>query len=276
VRRRRAFDRQLCQAHDRADELEQADGGIRVYRGDCRTILPALPADSVQLVVTSPPYNVGNSYGDDGTGDRLPLDEYLSVLTAVFAELFRVLRDGGVLALNLPPSIRVPGEPRALPLAAWATLHLQDTGWLLSEQFAWVKTARDGTLIATHNKPGAFTNPARRPCHELVLMAHKTTYRLPDKRAWPSEIRYVERLKDVWLLPPGRARQGHPLAFPDELVRRLVLLYSCPGDVVLDPFAGTGTVGRVAGKLGRRAWSVEREPAYWPLIEVAIGVGGSA
>jgi DNA modification methylase len=263
-------DHQPCQT-EKCEVAEGEGGDTFVYRGDCRTALPALPAVSVQLVVTSPPYNVGQRYGDDGSGERLPLDDYLAMLAAVLAELFRVLRHGGVLALNLPPSIWVPGEHRAYPLAAWATLHLQQTGWLLAEPFAWVKTAKNGTLIATHNKPGAYTNPARRPCSEQIVMAHKATYRLPYKRAWPTEIRYIECLKDVWLLPPGRTRGGQPLAFPDELVRRLVLLYSCPGDVVLDPFAGMGTVGRVARQHGRPARMIEREQSYWPLIEEAIG-----
>jgi DNA modification methylase len=242
-----------------------------LHRGDCRSVLPTLPADSVQLVVTSPPYNVAWRYGDDGAGDRQPLDEYLTLLTDVLAELYRVLRDGGVLALNLPPTIRVPGMHRAYPLADWATLHLYQTGWLLSEPFTWVKTAKNGTLLATHNKPGAFTNPARRPCSERIILAHKATYRMTGKTAWPSELRYIECLKDVWLLPPGRSRRGAPVSFPDELARRLVLLYSCPGAFVLDPFAGTGTVGRVAGLNCRRAWLIEREPSYWTLIEAAVG-----
>jgi hypothetical protein len=160
-----------------------------------------------------------------------------------------------MLALNLPPSIRVPGEYRAYPLAAWVTMHLQASGWLLAEPFTWAKTARDGTLLAAHNKPGAYANPARRPCSEEIIIAHKATYRMAGKTAWPSEIRYIECLKDVWLMPPGR---------------RLVLLYSCPGDVVLDPFAGTGTVGRVARQHDRRAWLIERELSYWPLIEAAV------
>ncbi len=85
---------------------------------------------------------------------------------------------------------------------------------------------------------------------------------------------YMELLKDVWPLPHGRAKRGDPPAFPDELVRRLVLLFSAPGDIVLDPFAGTGTVGRVARLQGRRAWLIEREPSYWPRILAAIGRGG--
>jgi site-specific DNA-methyltransferase (adenine-specific) len=252
------------------------DRTIRLCGGDCRAILPTFPNDSVQLVVTSPPYNVGKRYGDDGSGDRLPLDEYLTLLSDVFAELYRVLQPGGVLALNLPPSIRVPGRYRAFPLAAWAELRLQETGWILGEELTWVKTTKDGRLLATHNKPGSFINPARRQCSERIIVAHKATYLMAGKRAWPSEIRYIECLKDVWLLPPGRCKRSSPVAFPDELVRRLVLLYSCPDDVVLDPFAGTGTVGRVTREHGRRTWLIKREPTYWPLIEAALNRGGGS
>jgi len=249
----------------------RGEGGEGViYRGDCRTVLPTLPSDSVQLVVTSPPYNVGQRYGDDGSGDRLPLDEYLAMLSAVLTELLRVLRDGGVLALNLPPSIRVPDEHRAFPLAGWAELHLLATHWLLREPLVWSKTQGDGEPHAATTTFGAPTNPYLRPTHERVIIASKGGYRLPGKStAWGID-RYLSVVKDVWRLPPGRARRGLPLAFPDELVRRLVLLYSCPGDMVLDSFAGTGTVGRVARQHGREAWMIEREPSHWPLIQVAL------
>jgi DNA modification methylase len=79
-----------------------------LWHGDSREVLPTLPAESVGLIVTSPPYNVGWDYGDGGAGDSLPLPDYLDgLLTPVLAECCRVLQDGGVLALNLPTSIRV-------------------------------------------------------------------------------------------------------------------------------------------------------------------------
>src|SRR5207249_1985906 len=101
-----------------------------LYRGDCLAILPSLPAASVQLVVTSPPYNVGWAYADDGAADARPLADYLAFLREVLRELARVLRVGGVPGLNLPPPIRTRDD-RAYPLGAWAQMHLHEAGWLL-------------------------------------------------------------------------------------------------------------------------------------------------
>jgi DNA modification methylase len=245
-----------------------------LYRGDCRVILPQLPAASVQLIVTSPPYNVGSDYGDGGAGDRLPMPEYRALLEEALAGCYRALRPGGVLALNLPRRIRVPKEePHGYPIAAWAEMFLRDTGWLGRGSIVWVKSKTGVAAYGARTPIGGPRNPFLRPCHEVVLLASKETYCMegkPSKR-WPGDRedfdRYQEWCKDVWHLPPGRAVAGQPVAFPDELVVRLVELYSEPGDIVLDPFAGTGTVGRIARQLGRRAWLIERNAAYWPRLE---------
>ncbi len=242
---------------------------MSLFRGDCLEILPTLAGDSVQLVLTSPPYNVGFDYGDGGIGDRRPLGEYLDFLATVLAACERVLRPGGVLALNLPPSIRTP-EHRAYPLAAWAEMHLLGAGWEMLEPLVWAKGSwpegKQGRLHAYGTAIGAPTRPYLRPTHERVLLAAKGRCRIEGKgRAWEGE-GAIEWLKDVWLLPAGKAKRGEPTAFPDELVRRLVLLFSARDDVILDPFAGTGAVGRIAHAEGRRAWLIEREPRYWPAL----------
>jgi DNA modification methylase len=254
-----------------------------LYRGDALHALAAvLPADSVQLVVTSPPYNVAWHYGDGGDADRRPLAAYLAMLAQALAGCYRVLRPGGVLALNLPPSIRTP-EHRAYPLAAWAPLQLATDGWLLREPLAWVKARSDGTAYSPGTAFGGPRNPYLRPCHELVLVASKGQYQMPanDTCQWRDGAAaewgsYLEWCKDVWHLPPGRCKRGEPLAFPDALPARLIALYSAPGDVVLDPFAGTGTTGRVALALGRRAWLIERESTYWPRLEAMLSQSCSA
>ncbi len=238
---------------------------FRVYRGDNREVLPSLPADSVQLVITSPGYGVGWDYADGGAADSLPIDQHLEQLREVLTALLRVLRCGGVLALNLPETIRTPDE-RAYPLVSWATLQLRELGYLLREPIVWQHQDAQGRPLAFGTAIGAPTNPYIRRTREHVLLASVGDYRIPGKGAqWPPES--IEWLKDTWTIGPGRAQPGDPLAFPDELVRRLIELFSAPDDVVLDPYAGTGAVGRVARELGRAAWLIEREASYWPDLE---------
>ena len=100
----------------------------RLHRGDCLAILPTLPERSVQLILTSPPYNVGFDYADGGASDQLPLGSYLGMLRTFLCLAYHVLADGGVLALNLPPTIRTP-DHRAYPLGAWAQLEMLSQGY---------------------------------------------------------------------------------------------------------------------------------------------------
>lgn len=246
----------------------------RLFCGDCREVLPTLAPGSAQLVVTSPPYNVGFDYADAGVGDRLPLAEYQAMLAEVLTGLYRVLRPGGVLAVNVPPTIRTEGA-RAWPLAAWLQLQMQACGFLLREPAVWVK-GKDGEAFTPGVAVGAASNPFLRPACELWVLASKDDYRIPGKnpRDWAvaeEGDRYLDWLKDVWFAPPGKVRRGDPLAFPERVVRFLVRAYSCPGDVVVDPFAGTGTTGRVAITEGRAAWLIERQSAYWPRLEAIVG-----
>lgn len=240
----------------------------RLYRGDCLEILPTIPARSVQVIETSPPYNVRYRYADDGASDNLPLSKYLGMLRAFIGLAYHVLHEGGVLALNLPPSIRTP-DHRAYPLAAWAALEMQAQGYLMSEPVVWVKSHGAGP-VAMSTAMGAPTNPYLRPTHELVLIGHRETFRIANKAGqWDFE-GYPEVCKDTWMLPPGKRREGQALAFPPELVANLTNLYSAPGDVVLDPFAGTGQVGKIARLMGRTVWLIERQPAYWDALEAVV------
>ena len=240
----------------------------RLFRGDCLAVLPTLPGRSVQLICTSPPYNVGFDYADGGASDQLPLGSYLGMLRTFLGLADHVLADGGVLALNLPPSIRTP-DHRAYPLGAWAQLEMQAQGYLLSEPIAWVK-ARDGVPVAMTTAMGAPTNPYLRPTYELVIVGHRRRFSMPHMPARWDYDGFMEMLKDTWLLPPGSRRKGKALAFPGELVSNLVRLYSAPGDIVLDPFAGTGQTARIAKLLGRTAWLIERQPAYWGELEAVV------
>jgi adenine-specific DNA-methyltransferase len=240
----------------------------RLFRGDCLQVMTTLPPRCVQLIETSPPYNVKYDYADGGASDQLPLPKYLGMLREFLHLGRRLLRPGGVLALNLPPSIRTD-DHRAYPLAAWAQMEMQAQGYLMSEPIAWVKSHGDGPVAMT-TAMGAPGNPYLRPTYEVVIVGHRETYRIPGKSARREFEGYPEVCKDTWMLPPGKRQKGQALAFPPDLVERLTYLYSAPGDLVLDPFAGTGQVGKVARRLGRTVWLIERQPAYWDALEAVV------
>jgi site-specific DNA-methyltransferase (adenine-specific) len=221
--------------------------------------LPIVEA-CIRLVVTSPPYNVRWPYPE--CDDDRPLGEYLADLAAIFRECDRVLAPGGVLAWNVPPTTRRPDE-RAFPLSAWCQLHLRETGWLVSEPVAWIKAGRDGRPLAHSTAFGAITTPYFRPTREDIIIAHKGSFRRETRGRWPDDS--LEWVKDTWMIPPARAPRrgsGAPPPFPDELVHRLILLFSDRGDVVLDPFVGSGTTVAVAVADGRSGIGCDRSATY--------------
>jgi modification methylase len=241
----------------------------KLFRGDCLAVLPSLPPSSVQAIITSPPYNIGFDYADGGAGDQLPLGRYLGLLRRFFRLALPLLHEGGALCVNLPPTIRTP-DYRAYPLAAWAQMELLAQGYLPSEPVAWVKSRDGSPPMASSTAIGAPSNPYLRPTHELVLVARKGSYKVAGKATEWGFPAYLEVLKDTWTLPPARVRRGDPPEFPAQLVANLVHLYSAPGDVILDPFAGTGQTARVAKLLDRTAWLIERQPAYWDRLEAIV------
>jgi modification methylase len=237
------------------EALRVTDTVVPIYQSRNALLVQAdaralpLGGETVRLIPTSPPYNVGWLYAD--YDDDLPLDEYHETLTTVAAECWRVLEPGGTLAINVPPTIRTRTE-RAYPLAAQLQLDLRAAGWLLAEPIAWVKAGKDGKPLAHSTAFGAPSTPYFRPTYELLIVARKQSFSRQTRQSWPDG--FLEMVKDTWVIPPARAPRrgsGDPPPFPDELVRRLVLLFSDPGDVVLDPFVGSGTTVAVAVTEGR-------------------------
>ncbi len=252
----------------------------RLIKGVCPQALIDLPEDSVQLIITSPPYNVGWDYGDGGEGDRRPLHEYLGWLQECLSQMYRVLKPGGVLALNLPEHINQSQDGgrggqghRLYPVAAHITMHLAERhGWLLREPIVWAKSSAEGKPVAASTAMGAATNPYLRATYERVILVSRSNYRVAGKTPeWEPGLPLLDATKDVWWLPGGKSKKGWPLAFPVELVTRLLRLFSSPGDVVLDPFAGWGTVGKWSIVTGRVPWLIEANPRCWSKLEAMLG-----
>ncbi len=217
-----------------------------------------IPDDCVALMVTSPPYNVGKDYDDD-----LSLDEYLELLTRVLAETVRVLEPGGRVAVNVANLGRKP----YLPLNHHVAGILQDLGLLLRGEIVWQKAQGAGGSCAWGSWRSA-KNPTLRDVHEYVVVASKGAYRRSRiGRDTITKDEFLEATTSVWSIKPASARRvGHPAPFPVELPRRLMELYTFEGDLVLDPFIGSGTTAVAAIESDRHFVGYDNDPAY---VEIA-------
>ncbi|MDX1689466.1 MAG: site-specific DNA-methyltransferase [Acidimicrobiia bacterium] len=227
-----------------------------------------LPDDCVALMVTSPPYNVGKDYDHD-----LSLDEYLGLLERVLAETYRVLEPGGRVAVNVANLGRKP----YLALNHRVAAMLEGLGFLLRGEIVWQKAAGAGGSCAWGSWRSA-KNPTLRDVHEYVIVASKGTFR--RTRIGEDTITkedFLDATVSVWTIPSESARRvGHPAPFPVALPRRLVELYTFAGDLVLDPFMGSGSTAVAAVESGRHYVGYEVEPDYIALAEERVAAAREA
>lgn len=243
----------------------------RIYARDSRA-MEELADCSVALVVTSPPYFAGKEYEQALGEGHVPASylDYLEMLHAVFAECVRVLEPGGRIAVNVANLGRKPYRS----LAADVVRILQDRlGLLLRGEVVWIKGqgASGSCAWGSFQSPA---NPVLRDLTERIVIASKGRFDRALSRAAraerglphePSMTRddFLELTTDVWDFPAESAhRVGHPAPFPVELPRRLIELYTYRGDVVLDPFAGSGSTAVAALRAGRRYVGYEVDPVY--------------
>ncbi|MCS7254618.1 MAG: site-specific DNA-methyltransferase [Armatimonadetes bacterium] len=223
-----------------------------------------LPDCSVHLMVTSPPYNVGKEYDED-----LTLDEYRNFIRRVMAEVYRVLVSGGRACINLANLGRRP----YLPLHAFIIQDMLELGFLMRGEIIWDKasSASPSTAWGSWCSP---QNPTLRDTHEYILVFCKQTYSRPNpfnRKPTISRDEFLEFTKSVWRFPAEPATKiGHPAPFPVELPYRLIQLYTFEGEVVLDPFIGSGTTAIAALRLGRMFVGYEVNPNYVALANQRI------
>ncbi|MDI6780227.1 MAG: site-specific DNA-methyltransferase [Bacteroidota bacterium] len=204
-----------------------------------------LPDNCVHLMITSPPYNVSKEYDDD-----LTLDEYLAILKNVFTETYRVLVNGGRACINVANLGRKP----YIPLSDYISKIMIDIGFNMRGEIIWNKASSASPSTAWGSWLSA-ANPILRDIHEYILIFSKGTYSREsrNKDNTITKEQFLEWTKSIWTMNAESARKvGHPAPFPEELPNRLIQLYSFKGDVVLDPFMGSGTTGLAALKCERR------------------------
>lgn len=226
----------------------------KVLLGDSRS-LDVIPDLSVHLVITSPPYNVSKIYDND-----LSLDEYLTLIKDVFSEVYHKLVDGGRVCLNLANIGRKP----YIPLTDYISRILTEIGYFQRGEVIWDKAASAGSSTAWGSWQSA-TNPCLRDVHEYIMIFSKGTMKRAKHGKENSITRdeFLEYTKSIWQFSTASAKKvGHPAPFPLELPYRCIQLYSLVGDVVLDPFAGSGQTGIAAIKSNRQFIGVDIDPSF--------------
>jgi DNA modification methylase len=254
-----------------------------VLQGDVRDGLAALASESVDCVVTSPPYFWQRDYGIDGQlGHESTIAEFVTRLRSSFAELRRVLKQDGTFFLNLGDTYysakgkphgkddkhhgrmmarkklrAVDGPGLGLPRKSligipWrVALAMQDDGWTLRSDIVW---RRPGSLPepTAHDRPWT--------THEHIFLFSKSPRYFFDRAGLEGE-------EDIWHIVARPDNPGsHFAPFPSALAERCVRCGCRPGGVVLDPFAGSGTTMHVARSLGLAAIGIELSPTYCDFI----------
>jgi len=232
----------------------------------CKTSenMKELPDNSVHLMVTSPPYNVGKEYDEN-----LTLQEYRQFLKQVWKEVYRTLVPGGRACINIANLGRKP----YIPLHAFIVEDMLDLGFLMRGEIIWNKASSSSPSTAWGSWLSA-ANPTLRDIHEYILVFSKGMFRRKNASRRQSTIsrkEFLEFTKSVWSFSAEPAHAvGHPAPFPVELPYRLIQLYTFEEEVILDPFIGSGQAAIAAIKANRHYVGYDVSDEYVKLAERRI------
>lgn len=222
-----------------------------------------LPDNSVHLMITSPPYNASKEYDQD-----LTLKDYLGLLHNVFTETYRVLVNGGRACVNVANLGRKP----YIPLSDHVSKMMIDIGFNMRGEIIWNKGSSASPSTAWGSWLSA-ANPILRDVHEYILIFSKGSYSRErgQKENTITKEQFMEWTFSVWNMNAVSARSiGHPAPFPEALPYRLIQLYSFKGDIILDPFMGSGQTAIAALKSERRYVGYDICKEYIELAEKRI------
>lgn len=249
-----------------------ADDAVELHHGDARDAWPVKPGTAA-AVLFSPPYNVGLDYASHD--DVMGWDEYRALAVDVCRQAADALVEGGRLWVNVVPVVPLDpngaGEhsgrtkrPRVSLLGIWEQA-IAAAGLGIWDFVAWTTPGKGpGCAWGSWQTP---SGPNMRGEWEIVIAAYRGSWQreTPEAfRGWKdTEGDWIPLTSNVWRIPPQHRGPGdHPAPFPLELARRVLRLSTWPGELVVDPFAGSATTLRAAKDLGRRAVGIELDAGY--------------
>ena len=225
--------------------------------------------ESIALVVTSPPYNIGKLY--DKHNDLQSWSDYENMLKLVFSQCYNKLMIGGRIAVNVPNIACQEGEKPIFILFNIFNI-LKQCGFQDREILTWVKvelgaefTNRMDALAFDTTAWGSWqssSNPVMRSLSEFIIIMHKVNPKMEcDKDSDLTKDEFMNWTRNVWFIPSVSSSK-HPTIYPEELPHRLIKLFSFPNQIVLDPFAGIGITGVAAIKNKRRFIGFDISESY--------------
>lgn len=243
---------------------------------DCLSGLHNVENESINLTVTSPPYNLTtakknpvhyHTYTDDKN-----YNTYLAWLTDVFAIIFEKTTPDGRLAINI-------GDQKngAIPTHTFLQMNLMEIGWKPFSTIIWYKKqTRNRSAWGSYLSPSSPSFPSP---YEYILILYKESKKLQHKGETDlTKEEFVKSAYGVWEITPEtkRAKWRHPAPFPSEIPRRLIKMLTYKGDTVLDPFAGVGTTLITADALERESIGFEIDQQYCSVFEQFKSMVGSS
>jgi len=234
-----------------------------LFYGDCLEAFTYIPTESVDLIITSPPYNLKKEYEN-----KLSEEQYFGFIQRTMVECFRVLKKSGRICWNVIHQCRWGRDGDIYPMARKHANKLEEVGFRFFDHLIWNQGYSDSaTAWGSWLSPSA---PFIQHKTEAILVFYKKQWPLIDRGE--SDLSKKEFItwtnNEVWDIPPVSATSiGHPAPFPEELPKRCMKLFSYKNAIILDPFLGSGTVMKVAQDNDRSCIGMELKTEYIDLIK---------
>ena len=261
-----------------------------IIEGDSLFVLKEIPSNYIDIIITSPPYNAAHNY--DNYNDNKDFNDYIENMKDIFTECYRVLKKGGRICVNVPFAIKNKKTKDVSFISHHIASVLNNIGFRDFEWITWHKGKNMNHFQGNNTAWGSWKSPSCpsfRPLGEAIMVFYKEEKQHKgnkDKiditgeefKEWTKNTWYFHEdnnnvYENLMCVSNDAKKKDHPAPYPNELVERLLKMYSYEDDIVLDPFNGIGTTTYVAEKMNRKYIGIELSKKYCDLAMERLSDG---